>query len=517
VVSLLGSVIARIHRITGGPDRTRVVMLFACVLALESADLATVGAVAPQLQASLGISETQLGLLAAVPTLIGALATVPFGALADRVTRTRLLAGAILIWAATMALSAAAPDYQWLLLTRVGLGGVTAAAAPVIASLTGDLFPVAERGQVFGFVLSGELLGAGMGYVVCGSLASALSWRWGFGVLAPPAVLLAFAISRFLEEPARGGRDRLGSTVGGSHSAASGEARDAVAARGVPPVGSHVLAAGARDMTLARAVRYVLSIVTNRWLIAASTIGYFFLAGLRTFALVFVRGHFALSQGTATAVLFVAGLGAVAGVLVSGRLADRMLGRGRLDARIVVGAIAYFVATACLVPVLATTSLALALPFLVLAGAGLSSPNPPLDAARLDIVPSWLWGRAESVRTLLRQTGQAAAPLLFGVVADALGGARVSSNAQGPVSSQAARALAQTFGLMLVPLLLSGLVLLIARRRYPRDVATAAASEQSQASEGGEQPQASEGGERPRAPARVMERRGYHALPRPDR
>lgn len=63
---------------------------------MESADLATVGAVAPQLQAAFGISETQLGLLAAVSTFVGALATVPFGALADRTTRTCLLVGAIL-------------------------------------------------------------------------------------------------------------------------------------------------------------------------------------------------------------------------------------------------------------------------------------------------------------------------------------------------------------------------------------------------------------------------------------
>jgi MFS family permease len=485
VLSPLGSVIARIHRTTGGPDHTRVIVLFGCVLALESADLATVGAVAPQLQAAFGISETQLGLLAAVSTLIGALATIPFGALADRVTRTRLLAGAILVWAVAMAAGAVAPDYQWLLFTRVGLGAVTAAAAPTIASLTGDLFPAAERGRVYGFVLSGELLGAGIGYVLSGSLASALSWRWGFGTLAPPAVLLALAISRLLDEPARGGRDCLLSagspaTSDSGRARSSGEgAREAVAAQDVPPVRSRVLTEAQRDMGLLQALRYVLSIATNRWLIAASAIGYFFYAGLRTFALVFTRGHLSLSQGTATAVLFLAGIGAVAGSLVAGRVADRLLGRGRLDARIIVGAIAYFAATACLVPVLATTSLVLALPFLVLAGAGLSAPNPPLDAARLDIVPSWLWGRAEAVRTLLRQSAQAAAPLVFGLVADALGGGRVSSSNHAPVSAHTATALTETFALMLLPLLVSGVILVIARRGYPRDVATAAASERA--------------------------------------
>jgi MFS family permease len=290
VLTPLGSVITQIHRGTGGPEQTRVIALFACVLALESADLATVGAVAPQLQAAFAISETQLGLLAAVSMFIGALATIPFGVLVDRVTRTRILVGAVLIWAATMAVGAAAPDYQWLLVTRVGLGAVTAAAWPTIASLTGDLFPAAERGRVYGFVLSGELFGAAIGYVACGSVAGALSWRWGFGVLAPPAVLLALAVWRLLEEPARGGRDRLlpaGRATGaeaGRDGNGSGEAREAVAEQHVEPVPSHVLASSARDMSLPHAVRYVLSIPTNRWLIASSAIGYFFFAGLRTFA-----------------------------------------------------------------------------------------------------------------------------------------------------------------------------------------------------------------------------------------
>ena len=52
----------------------------------------------------------------------------------------------------------------------------------------------------------------------------------------------------------------------------------------------------------------------------------------------------------------------------------------------------------------------------------ISAANPPLDAARLDIMPSGLWGRAESTRTFLRSLAQALAPLLFGAVADLVAG-----------------------------------------------------------------------------------------------
>jgi MFS family permease len=158
----------RFQRIVGGRPRAIVVVLLACVLALESADLAALGAAAPELRHALGISNTQLGLLAAVSTFVGALATVPAGALADRLRRVDLLAVAVALWGAAMIASAVAQGYGWLLFCRVGLGAVTAAAGPIVASLTGDFFAASERAKIYGFILSGELLGAGAGFVTAG-------------------------------------------------------------------------------------------------------------------------------------------------------------------------------------------------------------------------------------------------------------------------------------------------------------------------------------------------------------
>ena len=165
----------RLVGMLGGPARTRVVVLFACVLALESADLATIGAAAPQLQSAFDISGAQLGLLAAVSTFVGAVATVPAGVLADRVRRVRLLAVSVALWAGAMGACALAQDYAWLLVARLGLGAVTATAGPTIASLTGDFFPPAERGKIYGYILSGELIGTGVGFVISGSIAGAVS------------------------------------------------------------------------------------------------------------------------------------------------------------------------------------------------------------------------------------------------------------------------------------------------------------------------------------------------------
>jgi MFS family permease len=414
-----------------------------------------------------------------------------------------LLAISVLLWAVAMGACALAQTYGWLLLARLGLGAVTATAGPAIASLTGDYFPPAERGKIYGYILSGELLGAGIGFVVSGSVAGAVSWRASFVVLAFPAAVLALALRRGLSEPERGAQTQPDT----GQSQPFGVARREVEKRHVDPVRERVLDRDPGELTLPAAVRYVLSIPTNRWLIAAAAVGYFFFAGMRTFALVFVRGHLALGQSMATVVLFGAGIGALVGVLVSGRLADRLIQRGRIDARVLVGAISYLAACLFLAPALVLSTLPVTLPLLMVAAGGLAAPNPPLDAARLDIMPSGLWGRAEGIRTLLRQSAQAAAPLLFGLVADLLGGATTTTSQQ-HIPAGTTRALQETFLIMLVPLLVTGLMLLRARRSYATDVATAIASEAGEVRSATDEPP-------PRRPRRHRRRpaRGSAASP----
>lgn len=486
----------------GGPARLRVVVLLACVLALDSADKATVGAVAAQLERDMHIGNTQIGLLVTVSTAVAALATLPVGMLTDRVNRVHLLSAAILVWSLVMLISGASTSYDMLLLTRLGLGAVGATATPAVASLTGDLFPAAERGRIFGFILSGELVGAGLGFVVSGDVAGILNWRYAFWALAIPGLVLTVVLVRLLPEPSRGGQSRL--VVGAEDLDAAvdprrqdaGEQRtlesdegpdpgeddediveEEVRAEHVRPHEDLVLHEDPTDRSLWWAVRYVLSIRTNRVLILASALGYFFFSGLRTFAVVFVRGRFDVGQSAASSLLFLVGLGAVGGVLLSGRFADGLIRRGHLVARPVVAGVSYIVAAVLFVPGLLIPAFLAAAPILFLAASGLGGANPPLDSARLDLVHFRLWGRAESVRTVLRTCLEAVAPLTFGFVSTLFGGEGASFGEPKSNGPAVGLALEHTFLVMLLPLVAAGVLLCVrARQTYPRDVATAIAS-----------------------------------------
>jgi MFS family permease len=471
---------AQLSDTLGGALRMRVIIVLAAVLALSSADIVTVGASATQLRSDLSITNTEIGLLVAVSSLVGALASVPFGVLADRIRRTLTLSAAIVLWGVAMIWSATASSYGELLLTRLFLGAVTAAAGPCIGSLVGDYFAGSERGRIYGFILSGELIGAGFGFTVTGDIA-ALSWRLAFFILAIPAFVLAWAVIR-LPEPRRGGRGALAPEPGTAAARAAKRHATALKAtsdeahvtdaqllvreRKIVPDPALVLHGDVSRLGLAAAMRHVLQVRTNVVLIASSALGYFFLAGVQIFGIEFVKGQYDLGQVAANGLLLIVGIGAIVGVLAGGALSDRLLRRRYLNSRITVSALATVGTVVFFVPAVFMRSAAAALPYLFLAILALSAQNPPLDAARLDIMPPRLWGRAESVRTLVRAVAVALAPLLFGAVSDyVFGGGRSG--------------LQWTFVVMLVPLAVSAFLLFKGLRTYPGDVAAASASAQA--------------------------------------
>lgn len=458
----------------GGPARARVIGLLAAVLGLNSADLGAVGALANQLEQALDISHTRLGLLATVSSAVGAVATLPVGVLADRSQRVRLLVVSVGGWSVAMVAGGLATSYLWLLVSRLVLGVALGAASPLIASLIGDLFPPADRARVFGWILTGDVIGTGAGLVVAGDIGAASSWRYAFLLLAAASASLAFAVARLLPEPARGGRDWMyaddgaGPPGGGDRGAGDGRPRSGVDRGRGGLVNHRAPHADPGALPLWRAMEYLLRIPTNRLLIVASSIGYFFFAGLRTFAVVFVERRFNVSQTVLTGLVLVVGLAALAGLVAGGRFTDALLDRGHATARVTIPAAAYTVAALCFIPGLFITAIPLALGTFSASAAALAASNPPLDAARLDIVPGALWGRAESLRTVLRLVGEAAAPITFGFAADEFRGAGGRSSATG---------LRDAFLIMTVPLIVNGLLVWLTRRTYPADVAAAAESD----------------------------------------
>jgi MFS family permease len=405
------------------------------------------------------LNNTKLGLLAAAFSIVGSLATIPVGILTDRIRRTRLMAASIAVWSATMALAGAATSYAMLVSSRMFLGVAAATDGPTIASLTGDLYEVEDRGRVLGIIQSGTLIGVLLAFVLTGLVVDNAGWRWAFWMFIPPGIILAIATAR-LPEPERGIQERRRAQ---RTATARVEASAAVVVTH-PGGGIHadpdprlVLVGDQSKMPVRDVIKYLVRVRTNIICIVSQSVGNFFLAGIQAFAIIFFREQYHLSTAGAGAVTAVLALGAVPGFLIGGWLGDHLLRKNIVNGRIIVAAWSNILAGLCLWPAFALHSLFAGLPLFFFGGACITAPTPVMDAVRLDIVHPQLWGRAESFKTFIRIGAEAAAPLLFGVLADAVG--------------------LKTTILVLVPALTaSGVILLLALRTYPRDMASVLAS-----------------------------------------
>ncbi len=326
---------------------------------------------------------------------------------------------------------------------------MVATAGPAIASLTGDYFPARERGRIYAYILGGEIAGNAVGFIVCGNVATAIGWQAAFVLLAIPGFFLARELYRTVPEPLRGGQSHLEpgaeDLVGGGRLPRScrvaglGFGADWLEDEEVPPAerispsrrraawGSSPIRSWCSPRTRARSASGSRCGTSSRsrsnvMMIISSSLGYFFFSGLTTSrwcSCAVITASGALESDLVLALLVG---GALIGTLVSGWLGDLLLRRGMLTSRIWLPAVCYLGAALLLIPGFVSTHLTPALWFDVAGAALVSAANPPLDAARLDIMPAGLWGRAESVRTVVRSLAQALAPLIFGLLASVIAG-----------------------------------------------------------------------------------------------
>ncbi len=175
---------------------------------------AVIAPVAPVLAAHFGADPRSAGLVqisVGLPALFVAVLAGPFGVLADRIGRRRLMLVALLFYA----VCGVAPF--WLgnifayLASRAGVGIGEAAVMATGTALIGDYFSGERREKWFAVQGGTATLVATLLIAISGAL-SQTGWRLPFAMYALPA-LLALPVARFVWEPARGGPSRAGTAA----------------------------------------------------------------------------------------------------------------------------------------------------------------------------------------------------------------------------------------------------------------------------------------------------------------
>lgn len=156
----------------------------------------------PLIKKEMAFSDSQLALLGATAfaifyTLLG----IPFGRIADKSSRTKMIAAGLAIWSLFSGLTGFADGFWTLFFCRLMVGVGEATLGPAAISLLADYFPPGKRGTVTSIYSMGIAIGAGLAALLGGYLIQ-FGWRNAFFIIGFPGVAIAVMVF-LLKEPAR--------------------------------------------------------------------------------------------------------------------------------------------------------------------------------------------------------------------------------------------------------------------------------------------------------------------------
>jgi MFS family permease len=160
------------------------------------------------IKAEMKFSDLQLGLLGATSfaifyTVLG----IPFGRLADRGSRKRLIAGGLAVWSLFSGLTGFTHSFETMFLCRLMVGVGEATLGPAALSLLSDYFPTRMRASVTAIYSSAIAVGSGLAFALGGQVEALLGWRWAFFLLGFPGLLVCLLVLS-LREAKRGETER---------------------------------------------------------------------------------------------------------------------------------------------------------------------------------------------------------------------------------------------------------------------------------------------------------------------
>jgi MFS transporter, PHS family, inorganic phosphate transporter len=194
----------------------------------DAYDLFVIGIVVSLLKTQWSLSTGQVSWLNSATLLASAFGAIIFGRIADMLGRKRIYGYEVLILAVGAIASAFAPNYTFLLVSRIVLGIGIGGDYPVSATIMSEYSGKGSRGKMVGLVFAMQGAGLVVGPLVASiflasGLSGNLTWRLLLGLGAIPG-LAVFYLRRQIHETPRF------AMAGGAHEEAQAAIADATGA-----------------------------------------------------------------------------------------------------------------------------------------------------------------------------------------------------------------------------------------------------------------------------------------------
>jgi MFS family permease len=177
----------------GRPSAPRVLLaLLLLAYIFNFLDRQILGILAEPIKADLDLSDTEFGAVGGLAfAMLYSVLGLPLAYLADRTSRSGVIAAAVAVWSAFTALCGTATGYTQLFLYRLGVGiGEAGGVAPSYALIADYFAPVRRARALAGYWL-GIPSGLAGGSLIGAYLAHWLGWRAAFLVMGVAGLILA--------------------------------------------------------------------------------------------------------------------------------------------------------------------------------------------------------------------------------------------------------------------------------------------------------------------------------------
>ncbi|HET7817167.1 MAG TPA: MFS transporter [Sphingomicrobium sp.] len=164
-------------------------------------DRQILGILAGPIIEDLKLTDTEFGTIAGLAfAILYSVLGVPLAMIADRTSRSRMIAAALAVWSGFTALCGTAANFWQLFIFRLGVGvGEAGGVAPSYA-LIADYFPPARRARALAIFSLGIPIGLASGTLIGAYLAHWIDWRAAFLVMGVAGLLLAPVMLIFVRD-----------------------------------------------------------------------------------------------------------------------------------------------------------------------------------------------------------------------------------------------------------------------------------------------------------------------------
>lgn len=186
----------------------RLLAILALINFVNFADRQVITPLFPLLRDHFSATDAQLGSLQFWLQVVLAVASIPLGLLADRVSRNKIIAAGVIFWSLATFLSGIAGTFMTLLVARALVGLGEAAYGPAAQSMISGAFPPGMRARAQAIFAAGMLIGGTAGQAIGGVIGESYGWRPVFFIVGLPGLILGLMALK-LEEPPRGPRSEI--------------------------------------------------------------------------------------------------------------------------------------------------------------------------------------------------------------------------------------------------------------------------------------------------------------------